>query len=999
MRVPASVRPNMGVRRNKSFQFKALQMSGVCGFALALGAAGGAFAQEGGAQPTQVAQVDDVVQVTGSRIRRSGMSTPTPVTVIQADELQTIAPTNLIDALDQLPQFVNNASPSTAASKGDSAGASNVNLRGVGSKRTLVLLNGHRVVPSNRLGNVDINVFPEALIERVETVTGGASAAYGTDAVAGVVNFILDDDYEGIKGHVQYGITDRNDNENYEISLTGGAALGSRAHIVASADWFESDRIDNLDGRDWWNGTGLVTNPAWNASRTAPQYLVLPNVKSTLYTTGGTIYAPGTSIHDLFFQPDGSTTPFIYGSPASIGRGTQSMAGGSGYNAYEFDTSVSTENFPDGTRSGSFVPDSKRGSAFVNLTYELSDSVELYVNGLYGYNYANSVGTLPLGHQRYAYTIYSGNPFLPADIQSAMTAEGISSFRLDRYHTAADIAQDRMILTNDTYSFSGGFNAELGGVLTGWALDGYYQYGRNDNQLLFTGFQRRDRTAMAVDAVLDGSGNIVCNVNVVNPGASRWDGCVPLNLLGAGRASAAAVDWITEGDSYVQAKTEQHMVELAANGEVFDGWGAGAISLAVGGSYREQSIDHDFGPDAIDALDTPMNDPALGIRGIPGDDEGQDDVTDGVDLSDYTGDFDVKEVFAETLIPLISGQPGMEQLNASLAARYADYAGSGGIWAWKAGLDWQVTTDLRLRGTVSRDVRAGSLEERFDQQGQATGLQDPELDGLSYTAFQIRGGNPNVAPEEADTITVGGVYQPSYIPGLSLSVDYYSIEINDAIELLGVQRIIDDCFDGDAELCGRITRDAGTNRITNVQNIYTNLGSAKNEGIDFEAIYTTDISLLGGDESLTGRFLATHLLENSTTTDTGTTRDTTGEIVSADLDWRSTLGLTYRNGPFSLYMQGRYLSGGIVDIDYVEGVDIMNNHQGSVIYTDARVAYDFEAFNNTGFQVFLNVTNLLDRDPPLVPTWSSFSGSGFGTNEGLYDTLGRRFVAGLRFEY
>src|SRR5690606_7334971 len=193
----------------------------------------------------------------------------------------------------------NNARPSTAASKADAAGASNLNMRSIGSKRTLVLLDGRRVVPSNRLGIVDINLFPEALVQRVETVTGGASAAYGTDAVAGVVNFILDTDFTGFETHVQAGQTSRSDYDNYEVSIAGGTAIGERLHLIGAIDRFESERIDNLAGREWYQGIGTVTNPEWLANGTGPRLLTRPNVVSTIYTDGGVIDAPGTSIDRL----------------------------------------------------------------------------------------------------------------------------------------------------------------------------------------------------------------------------------------------------------------------------------------------------------------------------------------------------------------------------------------------------------------------------------------------------------------------------------------------------------------------------------------------------------------------------------------------------------------------------------------------------------------------------------------------------------------------------
>src|SRR5690606_10253576 len=239
-----------------------------------------------------------------------------------------------------------------------------------GSKRTLVLLDGRRIVPSNRLGIVDINLFPEALLQRVETVTGGASAAYGTDAVAGVVNFILDTDFTGFETHVQGGKTSRHDNDNYEISIAGGTPIGERLHFIGAFDTFDSERIDNLAGREWYRGIGLVTTPEYLATGQGPRLLTRAGVVSTEYTDGGMIDAPGTSIHRLHFLPDGSTAPFVFGEHATVGTGTNNMVGGSGYNPTDYDTSIRTPAFPQGTRSGSFVPDSERSTGFLRLTYD-----------------------------------------------------------------------------------------------------------------------------------------------------------------------------------------------------------------------------------------------------------------------------------------------------------------------------------------------------------------------------------------------------------------------------------------------------------------------------------------------------------------------------------------------------------------------------------------------------------------------------------------------------
>jgi outer membrane receptor protein involved in Fe transport len=820
------------------------QISAAVVAALSLGALPTAFAQDSGRD----GQVTDEITVTGSRITRDGMSTPTPVTAVSAEDLQMMAPGSIIDSLDYLPPFFLNDSPDTAASKSQSAGAANVNLRGLGANRTLVLLDGRRVVPSNRLGAVDVNLFPGAMVERVEVVTGGASAAYGTDAVAGVVNFVLKDDFTGFDVHTQVGQTDRSDGEDSEFSFAWGTDIGERGHLVTSLETYQADRIETLEGRDWFRGWGLITNPG-----TGPRDLVRPDVVSNTYTFGGLVNAPGTAINRLEFLPDGSTQPFVVGDlvARSPGTGTQQVTnGGSGAN-------------PVTDRGGSLVPESERTSFFGLYDFDLSDNTSLYTQVLLGEGEVNSVGTLPLGIAGWAGRIYSGNPFLPANVQQLMTANNIPSFLLERYHSTADLARDRFITENETRSLTFGVDSDIqSGWFEGWRLGGYAQLGENDNRITQVDFIRTDRLPEAMDAVVHPTtGEIVCRASLFDPVA--YGNCVPINLLGVGRASPQALDYVLTGDQYILAKTEQNVVEVSMDGEIGDGWGAGPVSLAFGAGWREESIDQTLGPDDLIALSSPGNDPAgcvtpgqtgcRGIRGVPPQFAATpNEIFIFTNVQPIAGDYSVAEVFAETLLPLVSGVAGVEQLDLSLSARYADYSGSGGIWAWKTGLDWHFTDAVRLRTTVSRDIRAATLSERFDRQGVGSAVNDPEFGGQNYTTTQIVGGNPLLNPEEADTLAVGIVWQPNSIEGLSMSADYYEIDVDGALAQIGVQVIVDQCFAGAAERCAKITRDSTTNRITVVDNGFVNQDAARVVGTDFEVGYTMQ---LRGGASLSARLL------------------------------------------------------------------------------------------------------------------------------------------------
>ncbi|HET7609880.1 MAG TPA: TonB-dependent receptor [Gammaproteobacteria bacterium] len=977
--------------------------------------AGFAAAQEATPGPSGI----DEVTVTGTRITRDGMSSPTPITAISAEDMQMMAPGQFIDSLDYLPPFFMNDAPDTAASKSQSAGAANVNLRGLGANRTLVLLDGRRMVPSNRLGAVDINLFPEAMIERVEVVTGGASAVYGTDAVAGVVNFILKDDFEGFDIHTQVGATERGDGENSEVSVAYGTSLGERGRLSVSGEWFSADRIETLEGRDWFRHWGLIQNPVAGG----PRDLVRPDVVSYTYTNGGLINStlpgagPGadripTAIHRYEFLPDGSAQPFVAGNliGANPATGPRVSTPGGSYGTHQITNGGSGWDAVT-DRGGSLVPETERGSLFAHYNFDLTDNASLYAQFLAGENKVNSVGTLPLGIAGWAGTIYSGNPFLPANIQQLMTANNIQSFLLERYHTTADLAHDRFVTDNDTRSLTFGGESQLqGGMFEGWTLGGYAQLGRNDNRITQVDFIRSDRLPEAMDVVADPlTGQPACRASFFDP--VRYGDCVPINLLGVGRASQQAIDYVLTGDQYILAETEQNVAEFSMEGEVGDGWGAGAISLAFGGGWREESIGQTLGPadiiaGSLPAADSPttrpdcvsntvdlLNPPAgcTGIRGVPAQFAATpNEIFIFTNVQPIAGSYSVSEVFAETLLPLLADRTGFEQLDLSLAARYADYEGSGGIWAWKVGLDWQIHDAVRLRTTSSRDIRAATLSERFDRQGVGSAVNDPAFGGLNYTMTQIIGGNPNLNPEEADTVSFGLVWQPSFLEGFSMSADYYEIDIAGALAQVGVQNIVDQCFSFGV-MCDKVTRDTTTGRVTIVDNAFVNQDAARVVGTDIEAGYTHQ---LDGGGTLSARLLATWLNENSTTARGAPKRDVAGETGDGSLpEFKSTTYLRYAKGPFSLFAQERFIGSGSLDFDDVAGVTIDDNSVDSRYYTDMGLTWGPERAN-VQWQLFFNVQNLFDRDPPPAASFAQFSGTRI-TNDRLFDFYGRRYVIGV----
>jgi iron complex outermembrane receptor protein len=968
------------------------------------------------------------VTVTGSRIAtRSGMNTPTPVTTVTSVELARMAPGNVIHSLSQLPQFYGNSNPDQPGFFNSSPGAGNLDLRGLGPNRTLTLLSGRRVVPSSRLGSTDINVFPEPLISNIEIVTGGASAAYGTDAVAGVVNFILNTDFEGIEWHAQTGQTDRGDNENYEVSVAFGKAIGQRMHLLLAGDYYDQDGARGYDDRGWYQGWGIVTNPDPNG----PMNLIAPNVVSTRYTDGGLINQPGSALDRLMFLPDGSVAPFVVSDLAAVGRGTNSQSianGGTGYNAGAdpYVAQLATE--------------SSRNSLFSYLDWEVNDRLTVYFQGLLGENellQANTPAVMfPTAWQA---TIYRDNAFLPEDLRQIMIDEGLESFGFSRYASSADLATNRVIISNEMRSATLGFDLELagGGFFDGWRASAYAQYGENTRVIRQSNWTRTDLLFQALDAVRDpATGEIVCRAKLA--GHPDYQDCVPINLFGAGRASQEAINYVTgqyttprlittplyisstglSDDGYEQgimatywagadkvprSLTTQRMFEFSIDGEAWEGWGAGPVMLAFGASYREESVfqivEDITNPASDPNIIVRPNDPANGIQGIP---SGYVTRPTGFAFSNFPnikGKLDVKEIFGETLLPLVADRPLVDQLNLSLATRWADYSGSGNINAWKWGLDWTVNDTVRVRATKSRDVRAATLAERLDRQGSPQNVRDPANNNEQVSAGGNVGGNPNLAPEEADTVTFGVVYQPSWADGLAISADWYDIKINGAIGQLTSQRIVDDCWAGAVQLCALIQRDPVTNLILHVDNLYLNINEARVSGADLEVSYSRELNLFGGGEVLGARLFLGWLDENSITNIGVPKFDRVGEVGALDFpEYKITANLSYVRGPLSLFLQQRWIDGGLRRANEVEGIQINDNSIASVRYTDLNIAYEVETSRGFGWEIFGNITNLFDEDPPIAAGFSDFGGAG-QTNAGLHDVLGRRYVVGARMRF
>lgn len=882
---------------------------------------------------TEAADAEAII-VTGSRIARSGFKAPTPMTVLNANDIAKTSATNIGQIVNALPAFVGVNTPTGSAFTSNRAGGSFLNLRGLGDNRTLVLVNGRRFVASTADGTLDTNVIPSGLIERIDVVTGGASAAYGSDAVAGVVNIVLARELDGFKGDIQSGISALGDNANYRGSLAWGTKWGGgRGNFLIAAEGERNEGVGLQTTRDWGRGGfGIVGNPG-----PGPTQIFAPNTQFSLQTTGGLILsgaAAGTE-----FGPGGVPRPFT----RAPGDGFVQI-GGNGARGADYITLA--------------VP-YDRYSIYGKADYDLG-GVTVFAEASHSY----SVGDLPIipASNFGSITIQRDNAFLPASVAATMDGAGQTSFRMGRFF--ADFGPLRVRLANTTDRVTGGFE---GGFGNGWKWNFYGQYGQTISTNDRSNNQNFPRFFKSVDAVRNGAGQIVCRVNANASTTDDDSACVPVNLFGEGAPSAAAQAYFL-GNSALRQKIEQTVVAANLNGDLFQLNGK-PVSIAFGAEYRKDQIDAVVDPDSA------VNNWAFG------------------NPKALSGKQDVKEAFAEILVPVLADLPFVQALDFNGAVRYTDYSLSGSVVSWKVGGTWDIVDGLRIRATRSRDIRAPNLNELFGASNvNFVTLRDP-FTNTTVNVPETTRGNSNLEPEKANTFTAGIVVAPSFAPGFRASVDYYNIKIGGAVAILASQDLLNRCFAGNADLCALTTRSNGI--LTGITRTQVNVAEVLARGVDLEANYT--IGLGGGDQSLTLRGLASYLDKLQTTNGTVSV-DRAGEVGGNNgglPHWRFNIGLTYQAGPFTAYVEDRFVGGG--QYDNTKGPNAINIVDiGSVNYVNMAFKYAVVNTERRHFELFFNVDNLFDRDPPLAPSNAFVS---FQTNAQLYDVIGRRFSTGVRFRY
>lgn len=1002
----------------------------VLGFALFSSAA---YAQD--TAPAAEEAPTDTIVVTGTRITAPNQTATAPITTVTSQDIQLSGTTRTEDLLNSLPQVL--AAQSSTLANG-ATGTATVDLRGLGPSRTLVLINGRRLMtgdPNTTTSAADLNFIPAALVKRVDVLTGGASATYGADAVAGVVNFQMDTDFEGFKIDANYGVYNH-DNRNSITPplLNARQAAGFSGYGYPTGNVTDGGQYDLTAafGAHFDDGKGHITayvgyrraNPILQSKRDYSACTIQSSATSALSCGGSATSATGTA---FYFVPSTTTSTVGALGPGTLTQGT--------LNRYNY-APLNYFQRPD-----------ERYTAGVFADYEINEAIHPYMEFMF-MDDRTLAQIAPSGDFGNTLTVNCDNPLMSASQKAQICTDAnyingyLGSFPLAAnagynpnpgaaplvfYDPTTGTAYNKAFFQVLRRNVEGGarisdlqhtaYRAVLGtkGDLgKAWSYDAYYQYGRTNYSQVYSNEFSVARLTNALDVVTDpATGNPVCRVTL----AGTDPNCSPYDLFG-GTPSAAALAYVS-ATGFIKGYTSEQVLSATLNGSLGEygiqsPWASSGVSLALGVEHRRESLDLN--------ADEEFNTGDLTGQGAP--------------TKDTSGSYKVTEVFGEVEIPIVEDS-FISSLSFNGGYRYSHYEISNGRTfntnTYKLSIDLAPVPDIRLRASYNRAVRVPNIQELFAPQivaldgssdpcaGQSTTSANCALQGIgggtpANPAAQYNGligGNPDLNPERATTKTLGVVITPHMVPNLTLSVDYFDIKVKDAIQAYGADAIVTACTNnGDATACDLIHRNAaGSLWLTSdgyVVDINHNVGSVKTKGLEFNGNYSHEIGNLG---TLSLNFVGTAL--KHFTTDNGLTEvyDCAGyygpTCTSPRPKWRHKLRTTFKmaNG-LGVSLQWRYLSS--VKVEYTNPSSTLNS---SRIYAqDAKIGaqsyFDLTLTADIGdhFTWRLGATNILDRQPPLVTSstvnsaCSSIVCNG-NTYPGTYDALGRYIFTGITMNF
>jgi outer membrane receptor protein involved in Fe transport len=915
-----------------------------------------------GVAPSTFAQDDAVIEqvvVTGSRITRADLTAVSPFTTVSGEEFQISGILNVEQKLNELPSTV----PSFGASSNNPGdGTARVDLRGLGTSRTLVLVNGRRYIPATQTGVVDLNTIPSTLIKQVDVLTGGASAVYGSDALAGVVNFQLVDDFEGVEMTSLYDITSEGDAERYNFDITiGGNFDEGRGNAVVYASYLSRKALFS-DAREFSNfalGDGTVDG------------------KPAL-TPGGSSGVPGTRVFGGPKLPNGDTLGIFDAN----GEGRAWQEPGDRFN-------YAPDNFLQ-------LPQERYLMTAMGH-YDLTDSVRVYSEMNFSHNLVpQELAPTP------AFTSVFVNPnsaFFGPNAQAAFNgaakdANGNVPIYIGR--RMVENGSRQSIDTRDAFRILVGTSGDLSDT---WSFDASYSLSNLDNSNVLNNDVSASRFVQAASVTDDG---LACQ--------DTSGGCAPMNIFGAGNISQAAIDFVNIGATNLTS-IEQEVIQASVSGEVFTLPSSSAPTAIVVG-YEHRADYSSFRPDSF-----------LSAGDVLGFNAGKPTV----------GGYSVAEFFGEISMPIMQDRPMVQDLTFWAAARTSDYSNIGPVSSFAASVNYSPTDMVGFRVGYQESVRAPNVSELFLGQSngfpsasdpcasngfiagttdaalcQATGVAAADVGVFVQANDQIQGnfgGNPNLKEETSNTFTVGAIIQP--LDGLDITVDYYSIEIEDAISVLGgsTANVLDLCYnvvkDAASPFCQAISRRPDGNvGLVNVLN--SNIGLIETSGVDLNVNYTTnlDFGIGGAGSTLDVTFNSTFLDKFDTTpvaaladridNCAGSFGNTCGSPYT-DVSWNTRATLT--SGDWTVSGLLRFL--GEVEDDRiangpVDAATLAAPRIGSIYYLDLSAAYQI----NESARVTVGVQNATDALPDKVGS----AGEQSNTFPSTYSLLGPRMFIGASFK-
>ena len=990
---------------------------------------GSTASADGSAAGSEAPSAVSEVVVTGTRIRSPNLTSNSPLTVVNTQELKYEGTTQVEQLINQLPQFTADQNQSTS---NGATGVAAINLRGLGSNRNLVLVDGRRLMPGDpRDPSADINNIPAALVDRVEVVTGGASAVYGSDAVSGVVNFVLKKNFEGVQLDSQYTFYNHENGNGRVAGALKNFGIANPGNVGGDGETWDASILIGANSPDdkgnvTFYGTYRNLQPVLQGTRDFSAC----GIATPISGPGEDFICQGSSnsAYGRFNPQNGVNVlglPGPGGALANNPNGSKTFVPYTGALAFNFGPVNFLQRADDRYTAGAFAH------------YKVNDKIEVY--GDFMFTDDRSVAQIaPSGLFRgtgsngtATYGVNCNNPLLSASQATALCGGAAGTAAITQldigYRFAGLPRQDDLRHTN--YKIDIGARGDLG---QGWNYDGYLQFGRT----LFSETYMNDvSVSRTQDALLVGrnaAGAPAC-LSVINNGGG---GCVPLDIfqaLSAGLTPAAIGYVVSPG--FQRAQVTEQIASLSVSGDlgqygIKSPFATDGVGIALGTEYRREDLDYSVDNEFSSGDLSGQGGPTLGNK----------------------GQFDVYELFGEIRIPLISNKPFIDDLSFTGGYRYSYYSTVGQTDTYKGELSYAPIHDLRFRGTYNRAVRAPNIVELFAPQARGLGsFTDPcatDATGGRATLAQclrtgltaaqyntvgdcpsaqcsvLTGGNPNLAPESADTYTAGFVYQPGYLKGFNVSVDYFDITVNGFISAgISPSTVLSSCLNsGDPFYCSLIRRDPTSGILYGSQGyvIGTNLntGLLRSRGVDISANYATRVADIG--------FAGHHLPDMGTVnfsylatyTDELTTKPLPG---GGSYNCRGLFGLTcgqplpaYKqqfratwNTPWDIAISARYryLSGSkfdgfqanpLLNQGLTAADDPLDAKIGAYGYLDLSATWQIRK----NLQLRAGINNITDRDPPVLDSNSiGISGPGtFGnanTFPGVYDSLGRQIFVGL----